>query len=60
MLKKSLVSPAQPRRAETRIFPCGVLASLRPSTLNWCSSEVGSNVGAFPFAKTHCKGERPT
>jgi hypothetical protein len=25
MLKKSLFSPARPRRAETRQFPCGVL-----------------------------------
>ena len=32
MLKKSLFSPAQPRRAETRLFPCVVLASLRGST----------------------------
>ena len=32
MLKKSLFSPAQPRRAETRPSPCGVLASFRPST----------------------------
>jgi len=32
MLKKSLFSPARPRRAETRLFPCGVLASFRPST----------------------------
>ena len=32
MLKKSLFSPAQPWRAETRLFPCGVLASFRPST----------------------------
>ena len=32
MLKKSLSPPAQPRRAETRLFPCGVLASLRGST----------------------------
>jgi len=32
MLKKSLFSPAQPRRAETRLFPCIVLASLRGST----------------------------
>ena len=23
-------------------------------------SEIGNAVGAFPFAKTHCKGERPT
>ena len=32
MLKKSLFSPAQPRRAKTRLFPCIVLASLRGST----------------------------
>jgi len=32
MLRKSLFSPAQPRRAETHLFPCGVLASFRPST----------------------------
>jgi hypothetical protein len=32
MLKKSLFSPAQPRRAETRLFPGSVLASLRDST----------------------------
>jgi len=25
MLKKSPFSPARPRRAETRLFPCGVL-----------------------------------
>src|SRR5438045_1509502 len=30
--KKSLFSPAQPWRAETRLFPCVVLASLRGST----------------------------
>jgi hypothetical protein len=34
-----------------------VLASLRGSTLIF--SEVGATRGAFPFAKTHCKGERP-
>jgi hypothetical protein len=34
MLKKSLFSPTQPRRAKTRLFPCGVLASFRPSTLS--------------------------
>jgi hypothetical protein len=28
MLKKSLFSPTRPRHAETRLFPCGVLASL--------------------------------
>ena len=32
MLKKSPFSPAQPRRAETRLFPCIVLVSFRPST----------------------------
>src|SRR6266852_9531365 len=32
MLKTSLFSPTQPRRAETRFFPCGVLAALRGST----------------------------
>jgi len=32
MLKKSLFSPARPRRAETRLFPRGVLASLRSWT----------------------------
>ena len=32
MLKKSPFSPAQPRRAETRLFPCIVLVSLRGST----------------------------
>jgi len=32
MLKQSLVSPAQPQRAETRLFPGGVFATLRGST----------------------------
>jgi len=32
MLKKSLFSPAQPLRAETRFSQVGVLASLRGST----------------------------
>src|SRR6266850_3006398 len=31
-LKKSLFSPAQPRRAETRLFPCFVLGSSKFST----------------------------
>jgi len=35
----------------------GVLASLRGSTLSF--SEMGNTRGAFPFAKTCCKGERP-
>jgi hypothetical protein len=35
----------------------GVLASLRGSTLSF--PEVGNTRGAFPFAKTCCKGERP-
>jgi hypothetical protein len=37
-----------------------VLASFRPSTLKMSFSEVRNAGGAFPFAKTHCKGERPT
>ena len=32
MLKKSLFSPARPWRAETRLFPCFVLASKASST----------------------------
>jgi len=32
MLKQLPVSPTQPWRAETRLFPCFVLASLRSST----------------------------
>jgi hypothetical protein len=60
MLKKSLVSPAQPRRAETRIFPCGVLASFKPSTLSRIFSDVGNTGGGLPFAKIHSRGERPS
>jgi len=37
-----------------------VLASFRPLTLKGSFSEIGSAVGAFPFAKIHCKSERPT
>ena len=60
MLKKSLFSPARPRRAKTRLSPHSVLASFRPSTYQMRFSEVGSTVGAFPFAKNHSNGERPT
>ena len=60
MLKRSLFSPARPWRAKTRLFPCGVLASLRGSTLSRNLSEVGNAGGVFPFTKIHCKGERPT
>jgi hypothetical protein len=60
MLKKSLLSPAQPRRAKTHLFPCGVLASFRPSTYQRGFSEVGIAGGTFPFAKIHSKGERST
>jgi hypothetical protein len=35
----------------------GVLASFRGSGLSY--SEVGNTSGAFPFAKTRWKGERP-
>ena len=37
-----------------------VLASLRGSTYRMRFSEVGSTRGAYPFAKIHYKGERPT
>jgi len=37
-----------------------VLASLRSSTLKRSFLEVRKAVGAFPFAKTYCEGERPT
>jgi len=37
-----------------------VLASLRGATLRRGFSEAGSTVGAFPFAKIHPTGERPT
>ena len=60
MLKKSQFSPAQPRRAKTRLSPSGVLASLRGSTYPMRFLEVGNTGWAFPFAKPHCKGERPT
>ncbi len=53
MLKKSLISPAQPRRAKMRLFPGSVLASLRTSM------EGGNAGGVFPFAKIHGIGERP-
>ena len=47
LLKKSLFSPAQPRRAETRLFPCFVLASFRPSTLRRISRRSESLKGLF-------------
>ena len=50
MLKKSLFSPAQPGRAETRLFPCGVLASLRGSTyrsVRLASSFVAALLGSL-------------
>jgi hypothetical protein len=60
MLKQSLFSPTQPRCAKTHLSPSSVLVSFRPSTLSRSFSEVRNAEGAFPFAKTHCKGERPT
>jgi hypothetical protein len=45
MLKKSPFSPAQPRRAETRLFPCFVLGSSKSSTYptreKSCSDSLG-------------------
>ena len=44
MLKNPSFSPAQPRRAETRLVPSGVLASFRPSTYpTWETSCLGSS-----------------
>ena len=60
MLKKSLFSPARPQRAETRLIPYGVLASLRGSTLGRAGLKIGVAEVFYPFAKAHCKGERPT
>ena len=37
----------------------GVLGSLRGSTSRKSFSEVGSAVGAFPFAKTHARANGP-
>ena len=37
-----------------------VLASFRSSTFGRAGLKVGVAEGVFPFAKTHCKGERPT
>jgi len=37
-----------------------VLASFRTSTVRRSSSETGSTVGVFSFAKIHSLGERPT
>lgn len=55
----SLFSPSQPWRAETRLFPCVVLASFRSLTYRLKFSEVKSAGGVFPFAKIYCTGERP-
>ena len=37
-----------------------VLGSSKSSTYRLKLSVVGSTGGAFPFAKIHCTGERPT
>jgi hypothetical protein len=39
---------------------CFVLESFKPSTLSRIFSDVGSTGAAFPFAKIHFMGERPT
>ena len=46
MLKKSLFSPARPRRTETRLFPCSVLGSSKSST--------------YPTRETSCPGSSGT
>jgi len=58
MLKKSLFSPAQPWRAETRLFPGGALALRRRSTYRRTFSEVGMGEGVFPLTKIHWKSAR--
>ena len=58
--KKSLFSPVRPRRTKTRLSPCGVLASFRPATCRRASLGCRNHGGAFPFAKIHSRGERPT
>ena len=60
MLKQSCFSPARPRRAETRLSPCSVLASFRPATYRRRFSEIGITGGAFPFAKIRSRSERST
>ena len=47
MLKKSPFSPSRPRRAETRLFPCIVLASLRGSTYQKDSRRSEALEGLF-------------
>jgi len=59
MLKKLPFSLAQPRRAETHLYTCSVLASFRPSTYRLRFSDVENTGGGFPFAKAHFTGERP-
>ena len=51
----ALSLPRQPPHPGTRLFPCGVLASLRGSTLRRSSSEVGSTVGGFSVRQDPCK-----
>ena len=45
MLKKSLFSPAQPQRAETHFFPCGVLASLEAQRTDYGKEPVSAGSG---------------
>ena len=58
MPKQPCFSPARPRRAETRLSPCSVLASFRPSTYRRRLPEIGSTGRAFPFAKIRSSSER--
>jgi len=45
MLKKSLFSPAQPRRAETHLSPSGVLASLTGTVKRRSAEELRPCLG---------------
>ena len=48
MLKKSLFSPAQPRRTKTRLFPCG-MRETREAYLVKRRSFPDSDVSRFTF-----------
>ena len=59
MLKKSLFSPAQPRRVETHLSPSGVLASFRGSTYRMRFSGVEALKGLFRSPRTIARANGP-
>jgi len=61
MLKKSPCSPAQPRRAETRHFPCFVLGSSKSSTYpRGYASGFDSPAALLDGLFEHPAGRRPS